>query len=89
MASIVGEKYRNAEDEKGWNIADKIFGYIDTTVNIYNKYRTGYVEPDQVTPAEKRVAQTGAFGLPKPWGAVIITTSLLVLGLVIYKSVKK
>jgi|WetSurMetagenome_2_1015567.scaffolds.fasta_scaffold244898_1 hypothetical protein len=90
MASIVGVQYRNASDNgEGWNIADKIFGYIDEGVNIYNKYRSGIVEVDPAAAAaQAQAAQIGIFGLQKPLGAVILVGGLLVAGLVVYKMVK-
>jgi hypothetical protein len=83
MASIVGEKpkYRNA----GGTVLDKIFGYMDESVNIYNKAKSGYVEGGN-TP---KPPTTGLFGLEKPWGTVIVVTGLAIAGIVIYKIATK
>jgi hypothetical protein len=90
MASIVGEnKYRNAEG-KGWAVTDKIFGYIDEVVNIYNKGRTGAVEGDVSFDPELGVPpkELGIFGLEKPWGGVILVGGLGLVGFGLYKLLK-
>jgi hypothetical protein len=90
MASILGrDKYHNAEG-KGWDVADKIFGYMDDTVNLYNKLRSGEItqsEYDAAVAAKK--TQYGIFGMPQPWGAVIIIGGVAFLGILIYKVATK
>ncbi len=87
MASIIGEKknYRSAD---GWNVADKIFGYIDETVNIYNKGRSGAVEGDVSFEPDINQPQIGMFGLPKPWGGILLVVGVSLLGFGIYKIAK-
>lgn len=91
MASIVGEKYKSA-DGKGVAILDKIFGYADKAGDIYNEIRypkpgdTAYVEAQ----AQLRKQQAGMFGLPKPWGLILLLGGVSLLGFGIYKiAVKK
>lgn len=89
MASIVGEHgFRNA-DGKGWSIADKVFGYIDEGVNIYNKLRTGAVEGDVNFNSEiEQTPEIGLLGLAKPWGFLIISLGLIGTGVLVYKIIK-
>lgn len=90
MSAILGE-YRNATDTTtgGWAVTDKIFGYFDQAGDIYNKIRypqaeDGYVDADLAL----RYEQTGIFGLPKPWGGVILFGGLALVAWGLYKIAK-
>jgi len=86
---IAAYKYRNAVDTSsgGWAVTDKIFGYLDKLGNVYQKIR--YPQPGDPDYEEKlarlRAEQTGMFGLPEPWGIVIVIGGLALLGYGIYK----
>lgn len=90
MSAILGrDKYHNAEG-KGWAIADKIFGYMDDTVTLYNKLRSGEIsqsEYDAAVAAKK--TQYGIFGMPQPWGGIVLIGGVAVLGFLIYKVATK
>lgn len=92
MASIVGEKYNNATDVSsgGWAVTDKIFGYLDKAGDIYNKIRYPQPgDPDYIAEeARLRAERAGMFGLPKPWGAVLLIGGVALLGFGIYKLAK-
>lgn len=83
-------KYRNAEEGKGWFVTDKIFGYLDESVNLYNKLRSGEITQDEYE-AELRIRkkQYGLFGMPQPWGAVVLFAGLGIAGFFIYKIATK
>jgi hypothetical protein len=89
MASIVGEGYKYAEGS-GWAVPDKIFGYLDQLGNVYNKIRypqpgqAGYVEAE----AKLRTENAGMFGLPAPWGALILIGGAGLIVFVIYRVAK-
>lgn len=87
MASIVGETYKNAD---GWAVTDKIFDYMDETVNLYNKLRSGQITQSEYDKAlaEKRQSY-GIFGMPQPWGGVLIIGGIALIGLFIYKVATK
>jgi hypothetical protein len=90
MAAILGrEKYHNAEGS-GWAVADKIFGYMDDTVNLYNKLRSGEITQSEydLALAEKK-SQYGIFGMKQPWGAVILIGGVAFVGILIYKIATK
>lgn len=91
MPSIIGEKYRYAADSKsGWTISDKIFEYLEKAGQIYNEIRypqpgePEYVEMD----AKLRQQEMGMFGLPKPWGGVMLIGGSALLVWAIYKIAK-
>lgn len=89
MASIVGESYHNAVDTSsgGWAVTDKIFGYLDKAGDVYNKVRypqpgePGYVEAQ----AKLRAENMGMFGLPKPWGIIILVGGITLTAWGLYK----
>jgi hypothetical protein len=87
MSSIVGEKYRSAD---GWTVTDKIFGYLDKAGSIYNKIRYPQPgDPDYVEAEYKlRMQQMGMFGLPKPWGFIMLSAGIGLLAWGIYKIAK-
>ncbi len=94
MASIIGE-YRNADgpEGNGWNVADKVFGYLDKAGNLYNELRYPRVpSPGDPNYAQyldyQRRMQMGMFGIPNPWGAVILIGGLGLLAFGIYKLAK-
>ena len=92
MASIVGEKYKYAEGEtgEGWFVTDKIFGYMDETVNLYNKLKSGEITQSEYDAELKlRKKQYGLFGMPQPWGTVVLITGLSIVGFIIYKVATK
>lgn len=86
MGSIVGEKNYRSASGSGWAVTDKVFGYIDKAVNIYNKGRAGTVEGVSLSPELE--PEIGLFGMPKPWGGVLLFSGLLITGVVIYKIAK-
>jgi len=81
--------YRNAVDttKGGWAVTDKIFGYLDKAGDIYNEVR--YPKPGEAGYEaylkQKQADTTGIFGLPNPWGAVIIVAGISLLAFGIYK----
>jgi hypothetical protein len=82
--------YHNASGE-GWTVTDKIFGYIDKAVNIYNKGRKGTVSGDSgvdVSLDNNKIEEKGLFGLTKPWGAVIAAGVGLAAIFIVYKATK-
>lgn len=93
MASIIGE-FKNAETPTKWALTDKIFGYLDKAGNIYNEIRYP-IAPGPGDPGYedylkwKRTQQTFLFGLPKPWGAVILIGGVGLLAFIVYKVVSK
>lgn len=92
MPSIVGEKYKNAvdTDKGGWAVTDKIFGYLDRAGDIYNELR--YPQPGDpdydAALAKIRADQAGMFGLPKPWGVVLLVGAVGLVAWGIYKIAK-
>jgi hypothetical protein len=89
MASIIGEKKFRAASGDGWKVADKVFGYLDETVNIYNKARSGIVEGDlEYRLGDDEYRQIGVFGLPKPWGGLLILGGVLMVGIILIKVAK-
>ena len=97
MASIVGDKkYHNATSLSGWEVTDKIFGYIDKTVKDYATLRTSGVSYDGYTyrlgagsyKSIPNVSNIGLFGMQKPWGGVILVGGLLAIGVVIFSAAK-
>ena len=89
MGSILPVQHRNAEGT-GWTVPDKIFGYLDKAGDIYNKIRYPQPgDPDYVEiEAKLRAERAGIFGLPKPWGAVLLVGSAGLLAWGIYKLIK-
>ena len=92
MASIVGEKYRNAGDTSsgGWAVTDKIFSYLDKAGHIYNEIRYPQPgDPDYIeAEARLRAQQAGMFGLPKPWGVVLLIGGIALAGYGLYRIAK-
>jgi hypothetical protein len=93
MASIVGDKYRNAVNTQtgGWAVTDKIFGYMNQAVGIYNKAKTGYVYDGYTYKLPKDASQypdIGLFGMPKPWGGVLLGGGVIIVALIIYNASK-
>ena len=93
MASIIGEKkYKNAADTSsgGWAVTDKIFGYLDEAGNIYNKIR--YPQPGDpdyyAEQARLRQLNAGMFGLPRPWGGVLLIGGVTFLAVMLYRIAK-
>lgn len=91
MASIVGDRYNNADGEgPGWVVTDKIFGYMDKAGEIYNKIRypqpgdPGYIEAE----ARLRAMNMGMFGLPRPWGFLLLAGGVSLIGWAIYRIAK-
>jgi hypothetical protein len=72
----IDKGYRNATNVNtgGWSVTDKIFSYLDKAGHIYNQIR--YPQPGQSGYVDAQVAlrqqQAGMFGLPKPWGFVLL-----------------
>ncbi len=91
MASIVGEPYKYADGEQsGWFVTDKIFGYMDKAGDIYNKIRYPQPgDPDYIeAEAKLRAERMGMFGLPKPWGVVMLVGTIGLVAWGIYKIAK-
>jgi hypothetical protein len=90
MASIVGDKYKHA-DGSGWVVTDKIFGYMDKAGDIYNKVRYPQPgDPDYLeAEARLRAENAGMFGLPKPWGVVLLVSVVGLVGFGIYRIATK
>jgi hypothetical protein len=94
MASIVGEPYRYATSAPasgpGWVVTDKIFGYLDKAGLIYNKIR--YPQPGDPAydeaAARLRAQQAGMFGLPSPFGFLLLVGGVSLLAWGIYKIAK-
>ena len=84
MASIISDKptFRNADG--GPTVLDKIFGYMDESVNIYNKAKAGYIT-EEVPYPDPRI---GLFGMPSPWGGVVLVAALGIVAFGIYKIAK-
>lgn len=86
-------KYRNAGDEdsgKGWFVTDKIFGYLDESVNLYNKLKSGEItQSEYEAELAIRKKNYGLFGMPQPWGTVVLLAGIGIIGLVIYKIATK
>jgi hypothetical protein len=88
MAEILGTKYRNAELEgEGWAVSDKIFGYLDKAGDIYNKVRYPQPgDPDYIeAEARLRAERMGMFGLPKPWGFIMLVGGISLMAWGIYR----
>lgn len=72
---------------KGWGVADKIFGYLDKSGEIYNDIRypkvgeAGY----DAYAAEQRRLQAGMFGLPQGVGAILLVVVIGALAVGLYK----
>jgi hypothetical protein len=92
-------KYRHATESseptgKGWSIADKIFGYMDKAGNIYNEIRYPTVpSPGDANYQEyldwQRTQNKMLFGLPSPFGAILLVGGIALVGIVIYKVATK
>ena len=75
---------------KGWSVADKIFGYLDKAGEIYNEIR--YPQPgdsgyDEYI-ARQRALNAGMFGLPRPWGAVVLVAGVAIIAWGVYAIAK-
>jgi len=90
MASIVGDKFKHADGD-GWVVTDKIFGYMDKAGDIYNKIRYPQPgDPDYLeAEARLRAEKAGMFGLPKPWGAILLVGVIGLVGFGIYRIATK
>lgn len=86
------------EESKGWNVIDKILGTTEKVVDIYTYIKTGEKPVDY--PSTMEQSGTGVTlgraerekdwtGLTKPWGTVIVISTLAVVGFAIYKMSKK
>lgn len=85
--------FRNATTDTssgGWAVTDKIFGYMDKAGEIYNDVRypqVGEAGYDDYV-ARQRILNAGMFGLPKPWGGVILIVGVALLAWGVYAIAK-
>lgn len=92
MASIISENYcwKNAEPApqtgKGWNVADRIFGYVDSGVNSYNKLRAGAYTLDE---NGRRIPEIGIFGMQRPYGGILLFVGIGIVAFGLYKIATK
>lgn len=82
----------------GWSLVDKILGTTEKVVDIYTYVKTGE-KPDSaqsvVSPSGTKISvgrvekEKDWTGLTKPWGTVIVASTVLLVGIAIYKMSKK
>ena len=96
VTGILPEGYTPApppEEKRVWGILDKVFNVADQSVDIYGKLKDGRAagsdSPSTTVDFGTSEQKIGLFGMPTPWGAVILVTGLSVIGIVVYKKVKK
>ena len=76
-----------ATDGKGWTWIDRFLGTADKTTDLWWKIKTGESVP--VGGGGYNLGRPepgiGMFGIPKPWGAVILIGFVGIVGFSIYK----
>lgn len=83
-----------AETGKVWSWIDNFLQRADTATDLAYKIKTGEPVPNPATPTYqvkvgRDESEIGIFGIPKPWGAVIIVVFAGSIGYALYKMNKK
>lgn len=82
------------QPSSGWAVTDKIFGVLDKAGNLYNEIRYPRVpapgDPNyEAYLAQQRALQQSMFGLPAPFGLLLLVGGVSLVVFVVYKVVVK
>jgi hypothetical protein len=79
----------NSSSSSIWDTLDKFLGTADKSADVWWKWKTGenvvYDSSGSRISIGRDDPNYGLFGMPKPWGAVILIGFVGIVGIAIYK----